>query len=351
MRDRVLVSEQTDEVLAALEPHAGGMLIPTTDYYLELVSRNFEQLSERFIMTTPPWAITSKLMDKRRCYELARSIGLDSPRTFAPATIDELDRLLPELDFERSAYLMTKQLPVGATTDAATRRYTRVGGRDMSTLRERCLEMFERTGELPLIAEVVPGEAGSCFGISIVLNREGEAVASYGVRRLQLRAYTKEEGFVHPYELGANVYCESINDAEALVATCSLLRAAHYYGTATVEFRRDPRDRRIKLIKVDPRFVRATSLSLPLGVDLPRALYLAFTGQPTPTPVEYPDGRAWIWVTAGAAKHTRAILRNRRNITAAAFLGADDPLPFLIDLVAWSWANLKRLLNTLLRRK
>jgi len=350
LAERVVVSErpEPEEVLAAIAPHAGGVLIPTNDLFLEIVSRNFERLSDRFIMTTPPWRITGRLMDKRACYELARSIGLESPRTYAPTTVEELDRCLAELDFGRHGYLLTKQMPVGATTDAATKRYTRAGGRGAAALRERCLEMFERTGELPLIAQVVPGEAGTCFGVSLVVNRDGESVAWFGVRRLQLRGYATDLGLRHPYELGANVYCESVNDPEALEAARSLLRVAGYYGTATVEFRRDTRDGKIVLIKVDPRFVRATGLSLPLGVDLPRALYLAFTGRPTPAPVAYPDGHAWIWVTGGAMSHARAIWRNRRNIRAAALFRADDPAPFLADVLAWSRRCIKGLFKRLL---
>ena len=74
------------------------------------------------------------------------------------------------------------------------------------------------------------------------------------------------------------------------------------------------------------------------------------TGKPTPAPAEYADGTAWIWVTAGATAHVRAIMRNRRNVKAVAFLGSDDPLPFLVDLVAWAWNGFKRLLSPLLRK-
>ena len=47
-----------------------------------------------------------------------------------------------------------------------------------------------------------------------------------------------------------------------------------------MEFRRDPRDERLTLIKADPRFVRATSLSTALGRDLPTAVYRVFTNAP-----------------------------------------------------------------------
>jgi predicted ATP-grasp superfamily ATP-dependent carboligase len=74
-----------------------------------LVSRNFERLSTRFVVTTPRWEVLSTLMDKRRCYELASSIGLNVPRFFAPSSAEEIKRVFAGLDFQT-------RLPVHATT-------------------------------------------------------------------------------------------------------------------------------------------------------------------------------------------------------------------------------------------
>lgn len=363
VRESLVVPDQADATLAALESlgrYSGAVLIPTNDIYVEMLARNFESLTRRFIVTVPPWEITGTLMDKERCYSLARSIGLRTPRTFAPATAADLDRVLAGLDFDEQGYLLTKQMPLGATTDRLTNRYTRVGGLDAATLRSRCLEMLERSGELPLIAEIVPGEAASCVGVSMVLDRQLDSVAWFGVRRLQLRPYRKEEGFVHPYDLGANVYCESTHDEEAVDATRRLLQATGYYGTATVEFRRDTRDGALTVIKADTRFVRATGLSLALGVDLPRRLYLAFTDRPLPAAPSYSDGTAWIWLTwyidavrrqplAIAARQIRTLLRNARKLKVAAYLSANDPLPFVVDFAQWSRDKVRRAARRFLR--
>ena len=60
------------------------------------------------------------------------------------------------------------------------------------------------------------------------------------MKRLRLFTYSRG-GFVHPYELGANVYCESVHDDEAIDAATRLVRATGYVGVITIEFRRDPR--------------------------------------------------------------------------------------------------------------
>ena len=352
VREKIFVDGDYGSALAmldSLDRYRGAVLIPTNDHYLTFVSQHFEHLSDRFIVTTPPWNVVSTLMDKSRCYALAHSVGLVTPPCFTPSTLDDLERVIAQLDFANHGYVLTKTLPIAEPTDGVTGRYTRVAGPDPQTLRARCREILQRTGELPMIAQVVPGQADSCIGVSMVLDRTFAPVACYCVKRLQLRPYTTGEGFVHPYELGANVYCESRHDNEAVEAAHRLLRAAGYYGMATVEFRRDAVDGILKLIKVDPRVVRATGLSRALGIDIPKVLFGVFTGAPVSAPVPYADGVAWIWLTSyldtvwaqGSRVFVRRLgllLREAGHLRAAAFLSSADPKPFLAELGRWAWA-------------
>jgi predicted ATP-grasp superfamily ATP-dependent carboligase len=208
-----------------------------------------------------------------------------------------------------------------------------------------------------MIAEVVPGRSDRCVGVSMVVDRDHEPVVAYCVRRLQLRLYASDSRFVHPYELGANVYCESVRDDQAIAAATRFVRAARFYGAITVEFRRDSRDEGLTLIKVDPRVVRATSLSSALGLDVPTALYDVFTGVARAAAGEYPERVAWMWPawylhTVGRnrgrtslARQLWAVARNAHRIRAFAYLSARDPGPALGDL-AWfvaQWrASLRR---------
>ena len=208
---------------------------------------------------------------------------------------------------------------------------------------ESCREIQARIGTLPVIEEIIPGESDTCIGVSMVVNKNHEPVVSYCVRRLKLFLYSRS-GFTHPYELGANVYSESIHDEEAVEAATRFVRQAKFYGLITVEFRRDATDGRLNLIKIDPRPVRATSLSTALGLDTPTALYQVFTGGQVNVAKSYPDGVAWIWLTwyLKALWRNRqynsvrpgllAVLRNLSNIKSFAYLSVRDPMPFLIEI-------------------
>ena len=179
-------------------------------------------------------------------------------------------------------------------------------------MRARCEEIRENTGEYPLIEEVVTGGADHSIGVSMIVDRSHKPILAYCVRRLKLQLYTKGK-FKHPYELGAIAYCETVRDPEAIDLATRFVRHARYTGAITVELKRDSIDNRLKFIKADCRFVRATSLSTAIGLDMPTALYQLFSGANIERsyPRDYPEGVKWIWLES----YAYSLWKNRRDIS------------------------------------
>lgn len=189
-----------------------------------------------------------------------------------------------------------------------------------------------------MIQQVVPGDASSAIGVTMVVSPTGDIVLTYCVRRLRLASYRIDTGYVHPYELGAVVWCETTHDDEAVAAARELVRAFRYHGQITVEFRRDSKDGSLYLMKVEPRPVRATSLSSAIGMDIPTILYRVFLGESVQVPEDYPDGVGWLWTAAYGHSlvfnrhHTRRdILRVLRGSYRIRAFGEDfaDPWPLI----------------------
>ena len=61
---------------------------------------------------------------------------------------------------------------------------------------------------------------------------------------------------------------------EVVDAALRLLRAFDFHGISQVEFKRDPRDGRFKLMEINPRLWQWHGLAAALGVDFPRIAYL-----------------------------------------------------------------------------
>lgn len=357
VRQVVVVEPKEDELMPFLASlgEEGGVLFPVYDQYLRLVSMHAESLSKKFILTIPPWEILSRVMDHAQLYEIARQAGLNTPAFLKPRDEADLGRIIAGLDLANREYLL-KTIPAIGVAELSTGRATKVAGSDRASIRASCLEIFSRLGDYPLIVEVVPGEANQCYGVTMVVDRSHTPVLTYCTQRLKLQLYSRG-GFVHPYELGSNVYCESVRDEEAIEAAARLVKAAGYWGLITLEFRRDPRDRKLILIKADPRVVRATSISTALGMDTPVALYrLAVEGK-VDAPRTYPTGVGWLWETAlletvwsnrdsqSMRQEILAIARNFDRVKAFAFFSLGDPLPFIMHAQwrtrAWIWGRIR----------
>ena len=343
IRNRYRLPEAADAAVAELErlgADRGGVLIPTNDHYLIAAARNHERLSRLFAVAAPPWDVLGPLMDKVRCRALARAAGIEAPRQFVAANPGALDGVIAGLDFAAHDYVLKSRSWEAGAADQATERRVTQAGRDAESLRRRCLEILERTGALPVIEEVVPGGAEACIGVSMLAGRDGAVRLAHCVRRRRLQVYSRG-GFRHPYELGANAYCESVHDEEAVALAAKLVRHARFHGVITVEFKRHAVDGRLRLIKADPRFVRATALSMALGLDLPLALYedAAGVNRQSPDPTAYRDAAAWIWLEAYLASLWKgrrerpmgpellALARRLPRLRAAAYFAWRDPLP------------------------
>lgn len=349
--------------LESIAQDGGGVLFPVYDRYLRLLSLHADTLSKHFTLTIPPWRILQQVMDHDLLYRIARQAGLSTPAHMKPRDEADLRRIVAGLDLVNREYLL-KTMPALGAAELSSGRATKVAGNDRAAILENCLEIFGRLGAYPLIVEVVPGEADQCIGVTMIVDRSQTPVLTYCTQRLKLQLYSRG-GFVHPYELGSNIYCESTRDVEAIDAARCLVKTTSYYGLITLEFRRDPRDQRLFLIKADPRVVRSSSLSTALGLDTPTALYRLSVDGKLNAPQTYPTGVGWLWETAlletvwdNRDRHSMrqemvAVARNFDRIKAFAYFSPSDPLPFIMHAQwrtrTWIWRRMRGLVFRAIR--
>ena len=352
LHSTVRVSPTAESLLPYLRAQLGRPIVMALDDdYLITASKHADKLSPWVVPTMPRWDCLARVMDHATLYRIAREVGVETPTFFTPAGDAELRALLPRLDLGRREYLL-KTMPGTAPADPHSGRFTKVASLDPAGFEAECREIGARLGEFPMIAEVVPGDARHCIGVCMLVDRDHAPVIAYAMKRLRLFTYSRG-GFVHPYEVGANVYCESLHDDEAIDAATRLVRATGYVGVITVEFRRDARDGRLMLLKTDPRFVRATSLSTALGLDLPTALYRLFAEGAGSAAAAAHAGRAayrqgvgWLWATMylesfwdnrknpAVRRELLTLLRNLHRVKALAHVSLGDPLPGIMH-VQW----------------
>jgi predicted ATP-grasp superfamily ATP-dependent carboligase len=114
---------------------------------------------------------------------------------------------------------------------------------------------------------------------------------------------------------------------EIVDAALSLLREFGYFGLSQVEFKRDARDGRFRLMEINPRLWQWHGLAGACGVDLPRIAYSDLTGATPPEAAMDGFGKRWaITLLPGE----RPLLPRPPYVDAV--FARDDPKPGLVHL-------------------
>ena len=312
----------------------GWMLFATDDENTAFLSRNHSKLSERFRMTTPRWDVLRWAYDKRLTYRLADELGIDRPWTYTAVAREGLAAmpcsfpliLKPAFKQHRNSFTRAKAWRVDD--------------------RQSLLSAYDAACDLVdpaiiMIQELIPG-SGQCQFSYAALCRDGDIVASITARRT--RQYPLEFGL-------ASSYVESIESPEVESASRRFLKAIGVTGLAEVEFKRDPRDGRFKLLDVNLRVWGWHTLGRKAGADFPHLTWQLIRGKSL-TPVRCSPGVRWVRMTTDLPAAAIEILRC--NLSPVTYLKSllgpleyaiftpDDPLPALLDVPFLAWLACKR---------
>ncbi len=137
-------------------------------------------------------------------------------------------------------------------------------------------------GEI-LIQEIIPGDGREQYSYCAFV-RYGQVHSKLTARRLRQ----------HPREFGrAATYVETIDAPEIEELSERFLAAIHYHGIVEIEFKRDPRDGKYKLLDVNARAWGFHALGSVCGVDFPYLLFADRLGLPV-EPSSGEPGAGWM---------------------------------------------------------
>lgn len=254
----------------------GWVLFPTRDETVAAFSRYRAELADFFRVTTGEWKSVQWAWDKSKTYELAESLGIPCPKTFNPKDASELPSLYSKLPLAIKPAI--KENFFYATGAKAWRAET---PEQLHQLYNRAAEQI-KADEI-LIQEIIPGGGQEQYSYCAFVN-DGEPHSILTARRCRQ----------HPYEFGrAATYVETIKAPEIEELSAKFLKAIGYYGVVEIEFKRDARDGKFKLLDVNARIWGFHGIGSACGVDFPYILYADQLKLPT-TPVRAPSGIGWL---------------------------------------------------------
>ena len=166
-------------------------------------------------------------------------------------------------------------------------------------------EAYTRAEEFePMVQELIPGGDDTLYTVGSYLDRNGRPLGVFSGRKLRQT----------PPGVGTCRVGEALWVQDAVDAALRLLAAFDYVGLSQVEFKRDPRDGKFKLMEINPRLWQWHSLAAACGVDLPRIAYADLVGE-TPAEADDERGRQALGDHADAGREPRlpaTSLRRRR---------------------------------------
>ncbi len=307
------------------------VLFPTSDESAALLSRFHAELSRRFRVSTPNWNVLRWAYDKRLTYRLAAEERVDYPSTILPGT---------EADLEGVSFPFPAVLK--PATHASINRFTTEKAWPAAN-REELLARYREARELIppdliLVQERIPGGGEAQFSYA-ALCRDGQPIASLTARRT--RQYPIDFGY-------SSSFVETLDVPEIVAPSRRLLAAIRYTGLVEVEYKRDARDGRYKLLDINPRLWTWSPLGGRAGVDFPYLLWQMMVGRPVPEQTGR-TGVRWIRMCTDVPAAIHEMLRGRMSLgtylrslrgpVKFALMAADDPLPGLLDLPLFAYKH------------
>jgi len=144
----------------------------------------------------------------------------------------------------------------------------------------------------------------------------------------------------------ASTYVETIEAPDVERLALRIIEWLRFDGIVEIEFKRDPRDGRLKLLDINPRPWGWHTLGRRAGVDFPYLLWQMMSGTPI-APLRGRPGVRWVRALTDvptAMSEMRAGRLSLRSYLASltgpieyAVLAADDPVPALLEVPATAY--------------
>lgn len=300
-----------------------GVIFPTHDEYVWTIAKHRGRLERYYRIPSSPWETLARIADKEQQLRTASSVGVDTPDTVFIRTAADLEEGRRRIPFPAIFK------PVEGT--AFKRRF----GRQVLRV-ERPEELEEAWSRVQgcgtmMLQDIIPGGDEELYTVGSYLDARSRPLAVFTGRKLRQ----------HPKHFGTSRFAEAVWIEDLAEAGLRLLAALGYHGVSQVEFKRDPRDGRYRLMEVNARHWLWHSLAAACGVNLSYVAYRDAIGDPFLAPRQI-DGRRWILTLKDVLDSGREI--GRGELTAAEWLcslrgtrvdgvlSARDPVPGAVNV-------------------
>ena len=312
--------------LAKNEQIRDWILMPTNDAWVYVLSKHKETLEEYYNVSTPSWDIVKFAYNKKLTYQIAEKNDIPIPKTFYPENLDALQERLSGITFP----VIIKPAIVGHFYKKTKTKVFKANTKD------ELIQAYIKASHVIdpseiMVQEVIPGGPDLLYSFCSFF-KNGEVMGMCIGRRSRQR----------PMDFGsASTFVESVYVPELIELGTNLLKAMNYYGLSEVEFKKDVRDGKFKLLEINARTWLWHSLAIRCGVDFPYLLYKDMNGEAVTPVTNFRENVKFIHIYTDLGVVIKEILKGNMKLRdyasslkgekVFAVLSLDDPLPFVAE--------------------
>jgi len=317
----------------------GWTLYPTNDQQVEIISRNFKLLSSHFKFSTPDWDVTKKLINKKRTYKFASTIGIEQPYTWFPQNAKELITKSKEIDYPVIIKPAIMHLFFNKTKKKAILCKNRF---ELLRNYKKVLTLIPKNQIM--IQDFIPGGSDNLYSFCS-LQIEDQSFYPLVAKRIRQ----------HPIDFGSGTtFAKSTSDKKLQNISNHLLSKLKYTGVSEVEFKKDSRDGSMKFLEVNARTWKWHTIGKERGFDYSYQSFLHLNKNSIPNVLTQPKtSLSWIHLSTDLFVFVQLLQRKMIDFKtyinsvkggklSFANISFSDPLPFLLEIFLLPYLILKR---------
>ncbi len=256
-----------------------GILLPSGDLNVQIVSRRREELDPWFLYRLPSKEVLELFLDKKSFYKIAIERNYPLPKTYFTDEAHDIDSIAREIQYP---CLIKPYQPTAIWRETFDTRLFLADSPD--TLRRLYDIIFPVHQDL-IIQEYMTGDDADVFWGVTYLGADQKPLAVWSGRKLRM----------YPRGFGTATLAESRHDPWAAAETVRILQDVGHVGYGVVEYKNDRRDGKPKITEATggrtwfPHGIVTRS-----GINLPFIWYRELLGETVEPQTVFEDGIKWI---------------------------------------------------------
>jgi predicted ATP-grasp superfamily ATP-dependent carboligase len=243
------------------------VILNTSDKFIKAIIKNSKALGEFFLFHGSENGITEILMNKRTLVEYAESKGIPIPKTYFYKEGDDYQTGVEGFHYPcviRPEY-GKKWFEEPLNTLVKGHKLIKVDGRDELLSWMRKILPYDNN---LIIQEIVVGPDENLFYSVCYLSKDNRLLGYFTGQKLR----------IDPVHFGSATYMRTHGSDEMLPLCRKIMDNSGYHGPAGIEFKKDNKDGKLKLIEINTRFGLWDVMGTKLGVNLFEIAYNDLTG-------------------------------------------------------------------------